>query len=543
MIKYKIDTGLFFPSIMAVLAITAPMIYFSDSLQGVIQELYTFLTDSFGWTYLVTVFFSMFLFGWVAFGRYGNIKIGGADEKPKFSNVSWAAMIIASGFGIGIVNWSMVEPVALLVDPPLGIESMSAEALEVAAVYGVFHWGPFYWALYLISTLPIAYFVGVRRAKRKRVSECFIPLVGEKNARGKVGKWIDIFVIFGLIGGIGVTLGSAVPLVAGLFSEVTGVQDTLTLKLAVLMMFAAVIAVSVFRSMDKGMKILSDVNGILALAILLLVLVGGPTAYLLNLSSNTIGMLLQYFPRIMTWTDPVTGGGFPAKWTIFYGAWIIAYGPMMGLFITSISYGRTLKQVIVGCMFWGSVSAFLFFMIMGGFALHLQYNEIVDVYTVYTTNSLPKAVVTVLSHMPMSKVLMGVFLLLAGVFLATTIDAATRVLAGMTSTDLEDGEEASPVSRLIWCGMIVLLVFGILLVGGMDVIQALAVGTTIPLMPISVLMLYSMVKAMKKDFGPLTDSAVLVYENGSVRSIPVEQPTEKLSSLVETECLQAKIVN
>lgn len=234
-------------------------------------------------------------------------------------------MIIAAGHGIGMVNWSMVEPL---------ITNNAAYSYEVATAYTFFHWGPYYWVLYLIPCIPIFYFMGVRQVKKQRVSECLTPLFGRKLIDGWFGVCLDVFIIMGLAGGIGSTLATAVQLVSGLYADYFGLPDTQALHLGVLGMFTVITLGSIRKPLSKGMRLLSDMNSILALSLLAIVLIGGATGYFFSLGTNTLGMVLDMFPRVSGWTDPFNASGFPAKWTVFYGAWFLAYGPMMAIFFT-----------------------------------------------------------------------------------------------------------------------------------------------------------------------------------------------------------------
>lgn len=495
----KSDQRVFYPSIILTIIVSLPLIYYADALQDIITRFYHFMTVSFGWSYLLIFLAGLVLSLYVSFSRFGTLKIGGANAEKKFGEFHWISMVIASGYGIGIVNWSMVEPVNTMALAPLGGGANSAYALEVASAYGFFHWGLLYWCVYLLPCIPIFYFLGVKNVKRQRVSECLTPLWGSQNTTGLAGTLFDLFVVVALIGGIGVTLGTAVPLVSGLLAPQIGLQDSKELQMGVLVFFTLITVVSVFTNIDKGMKLLSDFNSRISIFLLAIVLVFGPTAFILNLGTNSIGLLLDLLPKISTWTDPGGVTSYPAKWTIFYAAWILAYGPMMGIFITSISIGRTLKEVILGCLFWGGLASFLYFTVMGGFALYLQYTGSFDGYSFYLENGVAATAYQVLSRAPLSFIIKPIYLLVATVFLATTIDAAVRVLASMTTKEIYAHQEPPRTSRLSWAIVLGILVLGVLLVGGIDIIQFLAVGATIPLVLICVLMCVSMFKSFSKD--------------------------------------------
>ena len=440
----------------------------------------------------------------------GKIKLGGHDQKPVFNNFHWGSMIIAAGHGIGMVNWSMVEPLITNNAAPLGHGANAAYSYEVATAYTFFHWGPYYWVLYLIPCIPIFYFMGVRQVKKQRVSECLTPLFGRKLIDGWFGVCLDVFIIMGLAGGIGSTLATAVQLVSGLYADYFGLPDTQALHLGVLGMFTVITLGSIRKPLSKGMRLLSDMNSILALSLLAIVLIGGATGYFFSLGTNTLGMVLDMFPRVSGWTDPFNASGFPAKWTVFYGAWFLAYGPMMAIFFTGISMGRTLRETVLGVYFFGCLSSFLFSVIFGGFSLYLQYTGQFDVYAFYLANGLPNTVSKVVSLTPLHQIMSPAFLICCTIFLTTTIDAATRVMASMSSKEILSDQEPSVTSKYIWCISLSILVLGVLLVGGLEIIQALVVLAAIPLLGICVIMNISMFKAVREDF-PNIWAANLLY--------------------------------
>lgn len=427
-----LDKKILLPTIAIVLLTSAPLIFYASSLQGMIQSIYDFTAKSFGWGYILLYLLGGFFVFFIAFSPYGKIKLGGHDQKPVFNNFHWGSMIIAAGHGIGMVNWSMVEPLITNNAAPLGHGANAAYSYEVATAYTFFHWGPYYWVLYLIPCIPIFYFMGVRQVKKQRVSECLTPLFGRKLIDGWFGVCLDVFIIMGLAGGIG----------------------------------------------------------------------------------STLGMVLDMFPRVSGWTDPFNASGFPAKWTVFYGAWFLAYGPMMAIFFTGISMGRTLRETVLGVYFFGCLSSFLFSVIFGGFSLYLQYTGQFDVYAFYLANGLPNTVSKVVSLTPLHQIMSPAFLICCTIFLTTTIDAATRVMASMSSKEILSDQEPSVTSKYIWCISLSILVLGVLLVGGLEIIQALVVLAAIPLLGICVIMNISMFKAVREDFPNIWAANLLYIDKG-----------------------------
>ncbi len=513
----KLNKGLVIPTILFVLFVAIPLIVFAEhpKIQAFISSAYRFISYSFGWSYIIIyLIFGVFMF-YIALSPYGKIKLGGKDAKPKYGNFHWASMIIAAGHGIALVNWVMVEPLITNALAPLGTGYNEAFTYEVAAAYTFFHWGPMYWVLFLVAGVPMFYFLGVRQRDKQLVSVTVEDYLGKKGTNSILGIICDVIVIIALAAGIGTTITVAVQLVAGLSSPLLEVENVKQLEYAILGIFTVVTIISLMRPVSRGMRILSDSNSVLALAILALVLIGGPTAYFFNMGINMLGTVMDIFPRISGWVDPFAVSNYPQNWTIFYAAWIYAYAPMMGVFFASISIGRTLRETILGVFFFGCLSTFLFCSILGAFALHIQYEGIFDLYGFYVAscNNLSLTVLKVLSLAPMSKLLTVAFLIMCTIFLVTTIDAATRVLASMTTTSMYAGEEPPVASKVVWCLAMVLLVFALLFVGGLSVVQALCVMSAIPLAFLGVIMNYATWKAMRKDFPQVAQKNILCFED------------------------------
>lgn len=335
-----LNKKLLFPTLTIVGLTAIPMIIFSQhpQIQTFIQYAYKFISNSFGWTYiLLYLIFGVFMF-YIALSPYGKIKLGGPNAKPKYGYFHWASMIIASGHGIGLINWVLVEPLVTNDLAPLGSGYNNAYTYEVAGAYTFFHWGPYYWVLFLVAGLPIFYFLGVRQRNRQLVSLTLEPLIGKKRTEGFWGILFDIFIILALVAGVGTTLAIAVQLVAGLFAQTAGMENAKALELVILGIFTLVTIISLLRPLSKGMRVLSDANSILALFLLFLIFAGGPTSFFSNMGTNIIGTTLDILPRISGWTDPFVASGYPQEWTIFYGAWIYAYAPMMGIFFTRVCF-------------------------------------------------------------------------------------------------------------------------------------------------------------------------------------------------------------
>ena len=242
----SVDNKIFIPALVVVLVLSGFLIFLPDLAGPAFQAAKTFVTDVFGWLFLVITFAAFVFALWLAFGRYGHVKLGRRDEEPEYSTVHWIAMMFTCGVGAGLVVWGFAEPLYYLATPPLGIEVGSNEAVEFAHMYPLFHWGISSWAIYAVPAVPIAYLLYVRRLPVLRVSkacEDSLPKAG----RETVKTIIDILIIFGIIGGTATALGLGIPMVSALLAELLGVPDSNLIKFGMLALWAAIFSFSVYQ--------------------------------------------------------------------------------------------------------------------------------------------------------------------------------------------------------------------------------------------------------------------------------------------------------
>jgi BCCT family betaine/carnitine transporter len=303
-----------------------------------------------------------------------------------------------------------------------------------------------------------------------------------------------------LIGGSGTSLGLTTPMIAASFSKLFGLDHDFMLEVYVVMLCIGIFGTSAYLGLDKGIKRLADLNTILAVALLFFVLAAGPTLFILKMGTNGVGLVLQNFIRMNTWTDPVEATGFIENWTVFYWAWWVAYGPFVGIFTARISKGRTIRQVVGGMIAFGSLGASLFFIIFGNYALHLELNNILNVTGLMKDIGEAAAITQVFLTLPLPYIALAIFAAVSIIFLATTYDSASYTLASVASKRLTAGENPARWNRLFWaCALAVLPVSLMFVDGGLKVILSTTIVVSLPLLPIGVLMCCSLVKMLRED--------------------------------------------
>lgn len=498
-----IDKPTFFGAIALLITVTLPLIMFPEQGAHWIAIAKTFMTDKLGFLYLALGISAFFFMIYVIFSDMGQIKLGDADEKPEFATASWAAMLFCGGIGASILYWGCIEWAYYYQSPPFQLEPGSEEAVRWAATYGLFHWGPIAWSIYLIPALPIAYFFYVRKQPVLKVSSALMPVLGEERSKGPLGKLVDVLFIFGLLGGAATTLGLAAPLIGEGLHHLFGIPQTTISQIAVLLVCTAIFAYSSYAGLEKGIKILSNINFWGAMGLLGFVLAVGPTIFMLETGLDSLGRMLSNFFVMATWAEPFGGYGtfdnthFPQDWTIFYWAWWLVFAPSMGLFVARISRGRTIKQMVSGSIFFGSLGCFLFFMILGNYGLSLQLSGQLDVVEILNNQGATKAIFSMLDQLPMSTLVIAVFTLLCVIFTATTFDSISYILASVVQNDVT--EEPMRWNRLFWAFTLSLLPTVLMFLGGLSTLQTAAIVGGLPLLGISVMLMISAVRATSLD--------------------------------------------
>ncbi|MCL1036163.1 BCCT family transporter [Shewanella submarina] len=498
-----IDKPTFFGALALLVSVIVPLALFPAEGADWIAVAKTFMTDKLGFAYLTLGLAAFFFMIYIIFSDIGQIKLGDPDEKPEYATGSWAAMLFCGGIGASILYWGCIEWAYYYMNPPFQLEPGSEEAVRWAATYGIFHWGPIAWSIYLIPALPIAYFFYVRKQPVLKVSAALMPVIGEARSHGKLGKFIDVLFIFGLLGGAATTLGLAAPLINEGISYLFDIPTSTGSQIGVLMLCTALFAYSSYKGMDGGIKLLSNINFWGALALLAFVLIAGPTVFMLETGLDSIGRMLSNFFVMATWAEPFGGMGsfkdthFPQDWTIFYWAWWLVFAPSMGLFVARISRGRTIKQMVTGSIFFGSLGCALYFMVLGNYGLSLQLSGQLDVVGILQDQGPTRAIFAMLEQLPFSYGVIVVFTLLCIIFTATTFDSISYILASVVQNNVT--EDPLRWNRLFWAFTLSIMPSVLMFMGGLATLQTAAIVGGLPLLIIAVMLMISGVKAATLD--------------------------------------------
>ena len=483
---------------MAIIVVVCiPLAASPDTAGALLQKLYDHIAREFGILYLLASVATIFFLVWLAASRYGRIRLGATDEQPEFRTVSWVAMLFCAGVGAGLLYWCMTEWSYYYAAPPFGVTPQSTEAAEWASTYGMFHWGFTAWAFYCLPTVAIAFPYYVRRLDVLRFSVGCHAFLRE-NDHGLAARAIDLLFMLALLGGAASSLGFSTPMIAATLGWLFGFEAGFGVEAAVVALCIALFALSVWAGLQKGIKRLSDINLGLAFALLGFILLAGPTAFLLKTSLNSIGLMADNFLRMNFYTDPFTDSGFVENWTVFYWAWWIAFAPYIGLFVTRISRGRTIRQVILGMLIWGSLGSWLFYMVMGNYALFLELAGTIEFTKIMAESGGAAAIVATLETLPLAPAVMAIFALIAIVFSATTYDSASYTLASSATLHLPAGDNPARWHRVFWAFAIGALPVTLMFIeGGIKVMQVGLLVVSLPILLVLVVMSVALVRSLR----------------------------------------------
>lgn len=485
----------FYTAIIFIVIFVAWGLLSPTTLSNVANDALNFTTNKFGWMFLIITFIVLIFVIWLAFSKYGHLRLGKDDDEPQFKYISWFAMLFSAGMGIGIIFWGVAEPLDHYVYPPAGIKPLTAEAANVAMTYSFFHWGLHAWAIYSLVGLTIAYF-RFRKGKKLLISETLDSIMGNRiDIKDKLKNVIDILAIIATTFGVATSLGLGALQINGGLNSIFGIPINNTVQIVIIAISTVLFLLSASTGVEKGIKILSNINIGIAIALMIIVFIIGPTATIMEIFTNTLG---EYFANIVSLSlklRPFSDSSWISGWTLFYWAWWIAWSPFVGVFIASISKGRTIKEFILGVLLVPTIFSFIWFSVFGGTALTLQIDTNMNLLDL-VKNNITATLFVLLKSLPFGTIISVICILLIFTFFISSADSATFVL-GMFSSNGDMNPKIS--KKLLWGVLQSLIAIALLLSGGLKGLQTMAILTALPFNVVLIMMLVSLVKELKKE--------------------------------------------
>ena len=412
-------------------------------------------------------------------------------DRPIFSNTSWGAMMFVAGMGASILWASPVEWAQTMNSQPFGLDSTSNGIIQYSQAYPLFHWGFVGWALYALP--GVAFTIAILKNPDVQLTFGGI-LIKDDNVLSKLFKNIfDIVFILAILAGAGVGMGVSFPVIAEMTSYLLGIDNTFSFQILVLVFCLCVFGTSVYKGLESGIKRLSNINVFLVIIMLLIILIAGPTKYIISNSiESTLFMIKNYIDMSF-----FSESSFAQSWTVFYWAWWMALAPFVGTFILQISNGKSIRQMILGTILIGSLATFLHFYVLGGLTLNLYERGVMDVPELVKNIPSGRIALEALLTLPLGYYLIILYAFIATIFLCTTYDSCSYVLA---STAMKQASTKPTKSlRIIFALLLVVQPIIIMSLDGIDSIKYILVLSSIPLIFIYALMIFYISKNALKN--------------------------------------------
>ncbi|OUR82046.1 choline transporter [Colwellia psychrerythraea] len=491
-----------------------------------------FIASNFAWYYIGLVSFFLFLSIYTAFSRYGSIRLGPDDEKPEYNFFSWFSMLFGAGIGIGILFWSIAEPIYHFQSNPFIAQgqALTAEAAQVAMRISIFHWGLHGWGIFAMAGLSLAYF-SYRKGMPLSVRSGLYPIFGDR-IYGPIGHAADLLAVFGTVFGIATSLGlGAQQMNAGL-SYLFGFEVSTTNQVILIAIVSILATLSALSGVNKGIKILSEYNMHLTTVILTFFLVLGPTAYLLGAFATNVGDYLVNAVSLGLWVDPDPKGQWQGWWTIFYWGWWIAWAPFVGIFIARISKGRTIKEFVLGVLLAPTILATFWITVFGNTAIFIELFGAGGI-TEAVNKDITMSLFTTLELMELGPMLTligaSICVVMLVTYFVTSADSATLVICTLVSM----GNEHPPARFRVFWGLSIGAVAGVLLLaGGLKALQTASIVAALPYSVVLILTTWALFKSLRQEPLPGVATSKVTDEN-SESAVQVEK-TDNLKTVTST---------
>ena len=487
----------FFISAVLILVFVIGTIIFPAEAKTALDGAKGWTIDNFDWLFMVGAnIFVLFCIALI-FLPVGKIRLGGDDARPDFSTLSWFAMLFAAGMGIGLMFWSVAEPVGYYTDwfgTPLNVAPNTPEAKDLALGAVMYHWGLHPWAIYGVVALSLAFFA-YNKGMPLTIRSAFYPILGER-CWGWAGHVIDVLAVLATIFGLATSLGLGAKQAAGGMHFLFDTPNAINVQIAIIVGVTAAAVISVMRGLDGGVKLLSNINMGLAALLLLFVMIAGPTLLIFtSMGQTAVDYVVNIIP-LSNWVGR-EDQGFLHDWTVFYWAWWISWSPFVGMFIARVSYGRSVREFLTAVLLVPTLVTVVWMATFGGSGLHQTINGIGELANGVGDSSL--ALFQMLAELPLTAITSFLAIVLVLVFFITSSDSGSLVIDSITA----GGKLDAPVPQRVFWAIMEGLIAGALLYGGgeqaLDALQAGAITTGLPFTVVLLVMCLSLYKGLSAE--------------------------------------------
>ncbi|MDP2455083.1 MULTISPECIES: BCCT family transporter [unclassified Kaistella] len=495
MFKSTLNKGIFIPSILFILLVSVVSILYPAMADQILNTVKNFIFVNLNWVYVWSVTCFVIFLIYLLFSKYGKIRLGDNDSRPEHSFFSWVAMLFSAGMGIGLMYFGVAEPMQHYTSEVFGVQEYVDKAKN-AQLYSFFHWGIHAWAIYGLVGLSLSYFT-YRLKLPLSLRSCFYPLL-KNRTDGSWGNAIDLFALCSTFFGITTTLGFGVVQINSGLQHLNIVPDTsFVYQILIVGVLVSLAVISALTGVDKGIKILSNINVTMVVALLLFVLIMGPTVYLIGSFTEGLGNYISNFFNLTFATHVYDEEQLPwfYDWTILYWAWWISWSPYVGLFIAKISKGRTISEFIVAVLLLPSLFNFIWMTVFGNSAI--WFDEYIGHGALSAVAGNPDALMfRFLEYLPFSTIASFMTILIVIIFFVTSADSGIFVMNNIaTKNALKSPKWQTVLWGILLAGLSLLL----LNAGGLKALQSMTLITALPFSIILILFIVSLIKALTID--------------------------------------------
>ncbi|WP_454931307.1 choline BCCT transporter BetT [Actinomyces israelii] len=508
---HPINWGVFLSSAVIIAVVAAAAIISPTTVQDAFNAAVAWAGKWFGSFYIFLITATIVFVVLLALSRYGQVRLGPDNSTPDFSTFSWAAMLFAAGIGTGIMFFSIAEPVAQYVHPPTG-EGETIEAARHAVVLAIFHYGISGWGVYAIMGMAMAYFA-YRRRDALAVRSTLRPLLGAR-VDGWIGDVVDTAALVGGVFGIAASLGVGVVQLNVALDILFGIPQGTGGQIGLITLSVIMATISATTGVDRGVRVLSNINVVLAIGLALWVLVSGDTAFLMDALVGTVGDFMVQFPQLTLETYAYNRPEeWLNNWTLFFWAWWITWGAFVGMFLARVSRGRTLREFILGALILPFSYVVMWAAIFGNSALELIRSG--DTNFAETTISAPEQGLYLLLGAVGGKPIIAIALFIGVLFYVTSADSGALVMSSLSSRIKGEREDAAPWLRIFWATLTGILTVAMLVAGGVPILQQATLVMALPFSFILVVIMACLLKALHRE-ASLNQARSRAYRNRQV---------------------------
>ncbi|WP_026535170.1 choline BCCT transporter BetT [Arthrobacter sp. H14] len=484
----------FIASLVGILAVAVWTLIAPKQAEAVIGTMVAWVSNGLGWFYISLATVILVFVIYLGFSRFGRVRLGPDHSRPEYSTFSWAAMLFAAGIGTDLMFFSVSEPVAQYLSPPVG-QGGTVEAAREATFWTLFHYGITGWGMYALMGLALGYFA-YRMNLPLAVRSALYPLFGRR-INGVLGHAVDTATILGTTFGVATSLGIGVVLLNAGLNILFGLAIGIGAQIGLIVLAVVMAAVSATTGVDKGIRLLSQINVILAIALAAWIVITGKTGFLLAAIVTNIGDFISMFPGKTLETFAFSDADeWMSLWTLFFWAWWIAWASFVGMFLARISRGRTIREFVLGTLVIPFSYIVMWVSVFGNAALaRVRSGDQEFAETAASGSGL--GFFSLLEQYPLSGVVIGVAIFVGLLFYVTSADSGSLVMGNLSSSLRHVQEDCAPWLRITWAGVTGLLTVGMLLVGGITALQYATVIIALPFSIVLILVMISLRKALR----------------------------------------------